>query len=75
MNAANNLRDMSLLHQIVDNDFKIEDNSNNDGLQNKVKDVVKQAFWDIVRENFSKDPPDYTQGFVLLEDIKQVLSF
>lgn len=74
MQAANGMRDMALVHQIVvDQDFKLkpaEPPANS--VQKKVKETMQQAFWDILRKELKETPPNYTQALVLLEDIKKV---
>lgn len=75
MQAANGMRDMALVHQIVvDQDFKLkpaEPPANS--VQKKVKETMQQAFWDILRKELKETPPNYTQALVLLEDIKKGL--
>lgn len=41
-------------------------------LRKKITEVFHQAFFDILQEQISKDPPDYTQAMVLLKEIKEV---
>lgn len=74
MQAANGMRDMALVHQIVvDQDFKLKPiEPPPDSIQKKVKDTMQQAFWDILRNELQETPPNYTQALVLLEDIKKV---
>lgn len=38
----------------------------------RVKETMVNAFWDILREELQEDPPIYTQGLVLLSDVKEV---
>ena len=37
-----------------------------------MKRVVHQAFWDVLQEDISKDPPNYEQAIKLLAEIKEV---
>lgn len=72
MQAANGFRDMALVHQIVvDKDFKLEKvEPEPNSIQKAVKDTMRRAFWDVLREQISNDPPNYTQVFfLLLEEI------
>ncbi|XP_049825303.1 T-complex protein 11-like protein 1 isoform X2 [Aethina tumida] len=75
MQAANSMRDMALVHQIVvDEDFhlkkpEVEPNS----VQKVIKDTMHRAFWDVLRQQLSEETPNYTQALVLLEDIKEGL--
>ncbi|CAG9858632.1 unnamed protein product [Phyllotreta striolata] len=75
MQAANGMKDMALVHQIVvDKDFQLkraepEPNS----LQKKIRDSMHKAFWDLLRSELGEDPPVYSQAFNLLEEIKQGL--
>lgn len=63
MQAANGMRDMALVHQIVvDKDFRLkpaepEPNS----AQRIIKDTMHKAFWDVLRSELNEDPPNYTQ--------------
>lgn len=63
MQAANGMRDMALVHQIVvDKDFKLkraEPEPNT--MQKIIKDTMHKAFWDVLRSELAEDPPVYTQ--------------
>lgn len=74
MHAANGMRDMAIVHQIVvDQDFKLQPvEPPPNSMQKKVIDTMQQAFWDILRTELAETPPNYTQALVLLEDIKKV---
>jgi len=75
MQAANGMKDMALVHQIVvDKDFKLkryepEENS----VQKMIKDTMTKAFWDTLRTDIVDDPPNYEHALVLLSEIKQSL--
>nr|XP_023015221.1 T-complex protein 11-like protein 1 [Leptinotarsa decemlineata] len=75
MQAANGMRDMALVHQIVvDKDFKLKKaEPDPNSVQKVVKDTMHKAFWDILRQQLAEDPPNYTLAFTLLEEIKQGL--
>lgn len=63
MQAANGMRDMALVHQIVvDDDFRltrVEPEPNT--LHQMVKDTMRKAFWDILQNELAEDPPSYNQ--------------
>ncbi|EFA01622.1 T-complex protein 11-like protein 1 [Tribolium castaneum] len=75
MQAANGMRDMALVHQIVvDDDFKLQKvEPEPNTLHKMVNDTMRKAFWDLLRNELAEDPPNYTQALVLLEDIKKGL--
>lgn len=72
MQAANGMKDMALVHEIVvDNEFRLERYEPPENtLHRAVKDNMHRAFWEMLRKDFSKDPPNYTHALVLLEDVK-----
>ncbi|KRT82442.1 hypothetical protein AMK59_3549, partial [Oryctes borbonicus] len=73
--AANGMKDMALVHQIVvDKDFKLERYEPEPNSWHRfVKDNMHKAFWEILKEQLAEDPPSYGQAFTLLEDIKSRL--
>lgn len=75
MQAANGMKDMALVHQIVvDQDFKLQKYEPEDGTLHKmVKDNMHKAFWDYLKEQLAEDPPNYSQALTLLEEIKESL--
>jgi hypothetical protein len=75
MQAANGMRDMALVHQIVvDDDFKLQKvEPEPNTLHQMVNDTMRKAFWDILKNELAQTPPNYTQALVLLEDIKKGL--
>ncbi|XP_076273545.1 T-complex protein 11-like protein 1 isoform X2 [Rhynchophorus ferrugineus] len=75
MQAANGMRDMNLVHQIVvDENFRLEKaDPEPNTVQKVIKDTMHKAFWDVLKEQLAEDPPNYNQAFVLLEEIKQCL--
>lgn len=75
MQAANGMKDMALVHQIVvDDGFKLqkaelEPNS----IQKIFKDTMHKVFWDLLKGELAEDPPNYTRALILLEEIKEDL--
>ncbi|MCP9261604.1 hypothetical protein DINM_004952 [Dirofilaria immitis] len=70
MSAA--LENMTLIHEIALNpEFVIQRNSA-DLVQQTVEDCMKKAYWDKLREDFARIPPDYSYALILLEDIKRL---
>lgn len=75
MQAASGMKNMALAHEIaVDNNFQLqklepEDNS----IQKKVKEIMHKAFWNVLAEQLSEDPPNYTHALVLLREIRESL--
>lgn len=77
MKAAKGMQNMALAHEIaVDKNFKIDKlEPEDDTLHKKVKEIVHKAFWDILANELSEDPPIYTQALRLLKEIKEVCFF
>nr|CAG4650926.1 EOG090X04Z9 [Simocephalus serrulatus]SVE94200.1 EOG090X04Z9 [Simocephalus serrulatus] len=75
MKAANSVSKMALAHDIaVDDDFHLEKVEPPSGsIQKKIKDIAHQAFWDLLKEEFEQDPPQYERALTLLEEIKEWL--
>ncbi|CAH1954043.1 unnamed protein product [Acanthoscelides obtectus] len=75
MQAANGMRDMALVHQIVvDKDFRLKRvEPEPDSVQKIIKDTMHKAFWDVLRAQLAEEPPNYTQALNLLEEIKEGL--
>lgn len=67
MQAANGFRDMALVHQIViDKDFKLEKvPPEPNSIQQIVSDTMRKAFWDVLRQQITEDPPNYTQVYIV----------
>lgn len=63
MQAANGMRDMALVHQIVvDEDFKLKRaEPPPNSIQKMIKETMHKAFWDVLREQLAEEPPNYTQ--------------
>uniref|UniRef100_A0AC34QNB9 T-complex protein 11-like protein 1 n=1 Tax=Panagrolaimus sp. JU765 TaxID=591449 RepID=A0AC34QNB9_9BILA len=67
------LEKMVLAHEIaVDPNFSI-DKLPKDPLEEQVKKVMHDAFWDKLKDDFSKDPPDYTSLYNLMVDLKELM--
>lgn len=67
------LENMALVHEIAVNpDFVIEKNSTN-LVEQAVEDCMKKAYWDKLREDLARIPPDYSYALILLDDIKKVI--
>lgn len=41
-------------------------------LEKRVKTIMQDAFWDLLREQLNADPPTYDHAISLLGDIKEV---
>ncbi|XP_067117213.1 T-complex protein 11-like protein 1 isoform X2 [Osmerus mordax] len=66
---------LSLAHEIVMNqDFCFRQNSPpKDSVEGRVKEVVHRAFWDVLQEQLSSCPPDYSHAVTLLQEVKATL--
>nr|CAG4634748.1 EOG090X04Z9 [Alona affinis] len=75
MKAANSVSKMALAHEIaVDEDFTLEKvDPPSNSIQKKIKDIAHQAFWDLFKEELEQDPPNYSRGLILLEEIREWL--
>ncbi|KAK2586133.1 hypothetical protein KPH14_001407 [Odynerus spinipes] len=74
--AANGMTNMALAHEIVvDSKFQLQKLKPDDTspFHRKVKEIMHEAFWNLLAEQLSEDPPDYTQAFILLQEIKDTL--
>lgn len=64
---------MAIVHEIaIDPEFSVEDLKNKDKVYNALKVNMHKAFWDVLRDEISKDPPNYNHAFLLLNDLKDV---
>ncbi|XP_065213030.1 T-complex protein 11-like protein 1 [Planococcus citri] len=72
MGATRGITNMAIAHEIATNsEFKLEKlQFPQNSLEKKVKDVVHQAFWDLLAENLKQTPPNFDQALSLLTDIK-----
>ncbi|XP_042321191.1 T-complex protein 11 homolog [Sceloporus undulatus] len=75
METANEVSKMTIAHEIVVNqDFKLQEvNFPPNSLESRVKETLHKAFWDNLREQLSKIPPDYAHAIKLLQEIKEIL--
>ncbi|KAH0618816.1 hypothetical protein JD844_018303 [Phrynosoma platyrhinos] len=75
METANEVSKMTIAHEIVINqDFKLQEvNFPPNSLEKRVKETLHKAFWDNLREQLSKMPPDYSHAVKLLQEIKEIL--
>lgn len=66
---------MALAHEIaLDKNFQLQKLELEEGtLHKKVKDIVHKAFWDLLTEQLSEDPPNYSQALVLFKEIREVI--
>ncbi|KAG7204914.1 hypothetical protein KM043_005306 [Ampulex compressa] len=73
--AANGMKNMALAHEIaVDKNFQLQKLEPDDStFHRRVKEIMHKAFWDLLADQLSADPPDYTQALVLLNEIKETL--
>ncbi|XP_014295014.1 T-complex protein 11-like protein 1 [Microplitis demolitor] len=61
------------------NGYENEDEGQDDNgtktkkLQKKVKEIMHNAFWNLLKQQLNDDPPDYTQALVLLREIRETL--
>ncbi|KAG8040152.1 hypothetical protein G9C98_000722 [Cotesia typhae] len=44
-------------------------------LQKKVKEIMHNAFWYLLKQQLNEDPPNYSQALVLLREIREVKKF
>jgi len=77
MDAARGVTNMYLAHEIaVDKDFmleKLKPEVQPGSMEEHVKNIVHQAFWDVLRTELSEDPPVYNQALNLLTEIRDTL--
>ena len=70
MSAA--MDNMALVHEIAINpNFHIPETSINP-VEKAVKDCVHRIYWEKLKNDVTKDPPDYSNAFSTLLDIKTV---
>ncbi|XP_060629088.2 T-complex protein 11 homolog [Anolis sagrei] len=75
METANEVSKMTIAHEIVVNqDFKLQEvNFPPNSLESRVKETLHKVFWDRLREQLSRMPPDYSHAIKLLQEIKEIL--
>ncbi|VIO93537.1 T-complex protein 11 containing protein [Brugia malayi] len=73
MKMSEALENMALVHEIAVNpEFVIEKNPANQ-IEQMVEDCMKKAYWDKLREDLTRIPPDYSCALTLLDDIKKMM--
>jgi len=77
MDAARGVTNMYLAHEIaVDKDFMLEKLKSEPApgsMEEQVKNIVHQAFWDVLRTELTEDPPTFNQALNLLTEIRDTL--
>lgn len=73
-NAIKNVEDMTLAHEIAINpDFRLEPYAPpENSLEKRIKTIMHDAFWDLLKEQINSSPPSYDQAIALLADIREV---
>lgn len=72
--AIKNVEDMQLAHEIAINpDFRLQPyDPPETSLEKRIKTIMHDAFWDLLRQELNADPPQYDHAIALLGDIKEV---
>jgi len=74
LDASKGLTNMALAHEIaVDKDFSLTKIQPANEVERQIKEVMQRAFWDLLGDQLSADPPQYTQALQLLTEIKGML--
>ena len=42
-------------------------------IEKQIKETVHKAFWDMLKQDFEKDPVEYEHSFIILNEAKQVI--
>ncbi|WKX94829.1 hypothetical protein Q1695_011806 [Nippostrongylus brasiliensis] len=64
---------LALIHEIaIDPEYSVPDVPA-DPIHAAVRHNMHRAYWDLLREDLAKDPPDYTQAFSHLMEIKETI--
>ncbi|XP_037920173.1 T-complex protein 11-like protein 1 isoform X2 [Hermetia illucens] len=73
VDVVKNIQNMTLVHEIALNpEFKLKPyEPPEDSLERRIRDVMHKAFWDVLREQLSQDPPCFNHAIQLLADIKE----
>jgi hypothetical protein len=73
--AANGVANMYLAHEIaLDPGFRLphkNDVANKSALKGHVEEIMKKAFWDVLKSQLEESPPKYKQALSLLVEIKE----
>ncbi|KAJ3596902.1 hypothetical protein NHX12_003302 [Muraenolepis orangiensis] len=75
METAKGVSNMALAHEIVVNQqFRMEPVEPAKGsLEQRVKEIMHKAFWDLFEAQLNEDPPSYSNAIKMLGDIKEDL--
>jgi len=77
MDASRGVTNMYLAHEIaVDKDFmleKLKPEVQPGSMEEQVKSIVHQAFWDILATELSEEPPVFNQALSLLTEIRETM--
>jgi len=77
MDSARGVTNMYLAHEIaVDKDFmleKLKPEVQPGSMEEQVKAIVHQAFWDVLASELSEEPPIFNQALSLLTEIRETL--
>ncbi|XP_015279441.1 PREDICTED: T-complex protein 11 homolog [Gekko japonicus] len=74
LEAANELSKMTIAHEmVVNHDFRLQEVNLPNSLESRVKEAMHKAFWDSLKEQLSKTPPDYSHAIRLIQEIKENL--
>lgn len=73
--AIKNVEDMQLAHEIAINpDFRLQPyDPPESSLEKRIKTIMHDCFWDLLRSQLNSEPPQYDHAIALLGDIKEVL--
>lgn len=65
---------MTLVHEIaVNKDFQLHKDLHETGYHKTVKEILHKAFWDLLHDKLTSDPPDYSHAMTLLKEVKEGL--
>ncbi|XP_015605701.1 T-complex protein 11-like protein 1 isoform X2 [Cephus cinctus] len=75
LKAANGMKNMALAHEIaVDKNFQLQKLEPDEStLHSRIKEIMHKAFWSLLAEQLSEEPPRYDQALILLKEIKETL--
>nr|XP_048284146.1 T-complex protein 11 X-linked protein 2-like isoform X1 [Myodes glareolus] len=75
--AVNEVSKLSIAHEtIVNQDFMVKENNNfseSSSLESNFVETMYNAFWDHLKDQLSKTPPDFSCALELISNIKQIL--
>lgn len=67
------LEKMAIAHEIaIDPNFKLESHVPQNPVEKAVSEQMRRAYWDLLRVDLQKTPPEYQHAFTLVKDIKEV---